>query len=485
MADNIKFDIKKLSDQQLTVALKIIEAAHTVGVDPNQALAISFIESRFDPNVPNSSAGAIGVMQLLPGTAKDMGVDPNNLDENILGGVKYMKYLLDHPQVGGNSNLMMAAYHDGPNSEFFKTGDKSKISDNGVLYVHAANQLMQGKRPTTLPGPVQTPAEAAAPEAPTAAPAAAPTAEPSIYDLEIAQAKEDQAQQQYGFSPGSMTAGAIPGAAIGAGVGTYQAVQPAASGVLQALTSLGGPSGPVPPGAPGAAGGLPPAQGPAQRTPLGGRMTQNYARSAGMTEFDAARARDMSKRPGGAWDVARQAAEAEQKIGPGWRMTPERADLMLPENVGGGPRGARRVPVPPVRTGPGVLQRASSVMAGHPLIAGPMAGATMGAEAAEAAERYRTGDIPGATVMGGGALGSALGMFPRLLPRMGPVGMAASLAAPVITGIMDYTRNRDISPASISADMLRELKQWEQQYKANIEKSRGGPGGFSLPVMQP
>lgn len=478
MAENIKLDLSKLSDDQLRVAVKIIEASSAVGIDPNYALSMGYVESRFNPKVPNSPAGAIGVMQLLPGTAKDMGVDPSNLDENILGGVKYMKYLLEHPNVNGDTNLMVAAYHEGPNSEFFKTGDKSKISDAGVMYTHAVNQLMQGKMPGQQPPEAET-AAAAPPETP-------PPAD-DLYSMQLAQptAEEVKAQQERGFSPLAMAGGALPGAAIGTAAGAYQS-RPV-QGVLSALSNLGGPGGPIPqaPTGPATAGSLPPAQGPATRTPIGGRGTFEYGRAFGMTDFDAARAADMSKRPGGAWDVARQVAEAEQKIGPGYRMVPERADLMLPESAGGGPRGARRVPIPPVpapRTP--LTQQVSGAMARHPMIAGPLAGASMGAQAAEAAERYRAGDIPGATVMGTGALGSAAAMMPRLLPKASPIGLAASLAAPAITGIMDYTRNRQVTPQSISADLMRDLKEMEMQYKANIEKSRGGPGGFSLPVIQ-
>lgn len=478
MAENIKLNLSKLSDDQLKVAVKIIEAANTVGVDPNYALSMGYIESRFNPKVPNSSAGAIGVMQLLPNTAKDMKVDPANLDENILGGVKYMKYLLEHPNVSGDPNLMIAAYHEGPNSEFFKTGDKSKISDPGVMYVHAVNQLMQGKMPGEQ-------AEGAAPVGEMPPP---PPPADDVYSLETAKPSPEQmaAEQERGFSPLSMMGGAIPGAGVGTAAGAYQ-TRPV-QGVLSALSNLGGPSGPVSAG-PTTAGptsaGLPPAQGPATRTPVGGRGTFNYAKQFGMTDFDAARAADMSKAPGGAWDVARQVAEAERKIGPGYRMVPERADLMLPDSAGGGPRGSRRVPIPEVQQPRTPLaQRVSGTMARHPMITGPLAGMSMGAQAAEAAERYRAGDVPGAAVMGTGALGSAAAMLPKLLPKASPVGLAASIAAPVITGIMDYTRNRQVTPSSISADLMKDLKDWEMRYKANIQKGKGGTEGFSLPMMQ-
>ncbi len=468
MANDAKFDVTKLSDDQLKVATKVVEACSAVGINPDFVLPMVWVESRFNPKVPNSSAGAIGVMQLLPSTAKDMGVDPHDLDENILGGCKYIKYLQDLPQVAGDPARAIAAYHDGPNSEFFKTGDVTKISDDGVKYVDIVNRLSNG---TIAPIGIAKPGEA---------PTQEPTSETDVYAAELAKpSPEDEAKsKEFGFTPSAMLGAAPFGAGVGAAAGSYQMLQPAAQGVLSALSSMGQPQAPTP-------GGLPPAQGPVARTPLGGQGTFNYAKQFGLSDFDAARAADMSKAPGGAWDVSKQVAEAERKIGPGWKMTPERADLMLPESAGGGPRGRIKAPIPQVQPPRAPLgQRVAGVMARHPVITGTLGGAGAAAQAAEAAERYRTGNIPGAAVMGTGALGSAATMFPRILPAAGPVGLAASIAAPVITGIMDYTRNRNVTPASISADLMRDLKQWEMQYKANIEKNRSAPGGFSLPVMQ-
>ena len=62
-----------------------------------------------------SKAGAMGVMQLMPGTARSLGVsDPYNARQNILGGAKYLKQNLD--RFGGDVSLALAAYNAGPNS---------------------------------------------------------------------------------------------------------------------------------------------------------------------------------------------------------------------------------------------------------------------------------------------------------------------------------------------------------------------------------
>ncbi|UCF70780.1 MAG: lytic transglycosylase domain-containing protein [candidate division WOR-3 bacterium] len=69
-------------------------------------------ESEFNPRAVSRS-GAIGLMQLMPETARSLGVkDPFNPRENIKGGVKYLGHLLD--LFGEDLELALAAYHAGP-----------------------------------------------------------------------------------------------------------------------------------------------------------------------------------------------------------------------------------------------------------------------------------------------------------------------------------------------------------------------------------
>lgn len=90
----------------------IAQAAQRYGLDPAVLHGLIQQESGFDPN-SQSSAGAAGLTQLMPGTASSLGVaNPLDPGESIEGGARYLSQLMG--QFGGNTTEALAAYNAGP-----------------------------------------------------------------------------------------------------------------------------------------------------------------------------------------------------------------------------------------------------------------------------------------------------------------------------------------------------------------------------------
>ncbi len=121
-------------------------AASKYEVEPELIRAVIKTESNGNHRAV-SRKGAMGLMQLMPTTAADMNVsNPFNPEENIEGGTRYLRYLLE--KFNGDTTLALAAYNAGPKT-VEKYGNVPPISET-VQYVKKVFSLYKGRQSYTL-----------------------------------------------------------------------------------------------------------------------------------------------------------------------------------------------------------------------------------------------------------------------------------------------------------------------------------------------
>lgn len=131
--DAINTDVKyDVSVGNLSIDQAVDNASKKYGVDKNLILAVIKQESSFNPN-STSGVGAMGLMQLMPETASELGVkNAYDVNQNVDGGTKYLKSLLD---TFGNYKMAVAAYNAGPGAVQKSGGDISKLPSETRNYV--------------------------------------------------------------------------------------------------------------------------------------------------------------------------------------------------------------------------------------------------------------------------------------------------------------------------------------------------------------
>ena len=451
-----------LDENQERVARKILETAPKYGINPDFALSIAMAENMFKDRT--SEKGAIGPMQLMPNTAKGLGVDPYDEDDNIKGGLMLIKQLTGDKRIGSDPIRVLAGYHSGPDLKYFETNDYADLGPNALKYIDRIGKFTDDNIPSVL---VEIPKEGNG------------TVEVSEEDRKLAEAKAmDMENQQKRLEMGQ-AAGATLGAGVGIGYDLLK--RPPSTGALPASAP---PSVPPPPMSPIEPTMAPSPSSQATRIMQGGQGdtlgTTGRARQEGYNT-------ETSQRAAVKGEMEKITPQAKQVMARMPGMTSTESGVLMPRSEPrptAGPRpqpspltvrgGVPYQPLPPdqlanVRPGgeptmgqpvaqtpprpAGALPPQKPSMARQaidlgrkamnmPVIGSGLTGALGGYSAVtqveDAAQRFNQGDYLGAGISGVGALGSAAAMVPHPLTR--GIGGGLAMAAPMANMIVDYMR---------------------------------------------
>lgn len=122
-------------------------AARASGVPGRLVAAVASVESAWEV-AALSAAGAMGLMQLMPRTAAELGVDPWAPRSNLLGGARYLATMLARFDDVG---LALAAYNEGPERVIAAVRDGRALPSETVRYVPRVLERMAGLAPRLRP----------------------------------------------------------------------------------------------------------------------------------------------------------------------------------------------------------------------------------------------------------------------------------------------------------------------------------------------
>jgi soluble lytic murein transglycosylase-like protein len=125
----------------------LVQIAKANDISPYLLEALVWQESRWNPSA-RSRAGAIGLAQLMPGTARDLGVDPRDPIQNLSGGARYLRQQLN--RFNGDVEKALAAYNAGPGRVMTARGipsiPETQAYVRAIVARLAANSIQEGKQ---------------------------------------------------------------------------------------------------------------------------------------------------------------------------------------------------------------------------------------------------------------------------------------------------------------------------------------------------
>ena len=466
--------LKTLDKDQLEYARQVAIKAKEMGVPPALAVSIAFKESSLRPDAPDSEDGAVGLMQILPKTAKTYGYSEKDLrdtSKNIEAGVKNIKEALEY--TGNDPKLTAVYYHSGPDA-IAELASGKPMGPRAKEYVKKLNEF------GTFDFTPSAPSEA--PQAPEEQPAEGPKLDTNgvkvvtpEQDFIRPNSAADLRRQEYGLIGGGAGA-ALASAPIAGKVATG-----AAGRVARAISAAGQPTGaptggfptagiPTPPPAPPSAptGGLPTGQPQSimrQGAPATGYGTYNYGLSQGLTDIESGLAKDMTKEAGGVHDLLTQRREALNRLqGMGannFVENPRFGGIMTAApSFGGGPRESyalrapeagqpaelqaipRAAPIPTTAPPPSGLDQVKNMFTSMmrlgakamPFVGPPLAGLSIGRDIADIESQYERAPSERDYTDMGLSLAGALATGASLTPAW-PVAAPLSIGIPAVRNV--------------------------------------------------
>jgi hypothetical protein len=380
-------DISKLSPEQRELAFKIGEAAVKKGLNPDFVLPMVMQESGFD-NSLISKKGALGVMQIMPDTARLYKcADPTNVDQNIDCGLNIIKDLVSKKNIGSDPYKVLAGYHSGEPeaATFLKTGNIDDLGPNAKQHLWDVSQRYGNELPNVVSGEAQ-PQQVAPSEN-------APKASFDAPKMASSNTEDDPRATEINPVVGSGI-GLVMGTTAGTSAAIAKAKYDALSEAYDLVTGKKGSS---------ELGGTPGGK-------WGGKT--GYGIGEGTVE-------EVDKR----YKRATPRGKVSSKMAALWGIPKLGEDPQLAQRL------IDRANAMQQTTGGGRLSRAASYIGnlGSLPVKGGLMGATAGFGAADAYNRYRAGETGEATVGGLGTVASLLAPYVASAGALPAVGIAAPL----------------------------------------------------------
>lgn len=416
LSDNqIKFLHKhKLAGDQLQIALAVDAEARRQGVNPEFVWPMVYQESKFQQDAA-SPKGAIGVMQLMPDTAKGLKVDASDVAQNISGGVALLKELMSNPKIGNDPYKVLAGYNASTETrnKFYESGDLADLPDETIKHMYQVGKHYGGELPNVSFEPQ------AQSEPDKVIEAADAPADGNIYGGTPVTEYEGSGAQ----SPKEM--GALSGL-TGAGLGTVYSAKAPALRLAQRIGILPGGQ----PISPTEAAQL------VEKT-MTGNTPQTTSKPVhggekwqkSLTGISTPGAQ-MSK---DSLDLAKDMQSAVGiKGAPGFTggTITEGGIILNPRDAAA--VQARNTPVaPPQAAQPDMAQRVSKNIMGSSPVRGGLSGLGVGYNVQDAYNKFDQGDVLSGLLSSGAAGASGAALAPKLAARMNPLAVGLTTASQV------------------------------------------------------